>query len=162
MNLAPFFATVRSFGPLILRIGLAIVIFPHGAQKVLGLFGGSGFAGTMEFFTQTLHIPYALALVAILTEFFAPIALFLGFFTRLAALGIVIHFITAAILGGHIANGFFINWAGNQKGEGIEYHILMVASALALMFMGAGRWALDNWMARNTRNDGKLPSGRLP
>ena len=149
MNLAPLFDTVRSFGPLILRLGLAIVIFPHGAQKVLGLFGGSGLAGTMGFFTQTLHIPYALALVAVLTEFFAPIALFLGFFTRLASLALVVQFVTAAILGGHLAHGFFINWAGNQKGEGIEFHILVVASALALMIMGAGRWAIDGWIARN-------------
>ena len=149
MNLAPLFATVRSFGPLILRLGLAIVIFPHGAQKVLGLFGGHGFEGTMGFFTQTLHIPYALAVVAILTEFLAPIALFLGIFTRLASLALVIQFITAAILGGHLANGFFINWAGNQKGEGIEFHILVVTAALALMIMGAGRWAIDGWIARN-------------
>jgi putative oxidoreductase len=149
MNLAPLFATIRSFGPLVLRLGLAAVIFPHGAQKVLGLFGGHGFEGTMGFFTQTLHVPYALALAAVLTEFFAPIALFLGFFTRLASLALVIQFVTAAILGGHLAHGFFINWTGNQKGEGIEFHILVVASALALMIMGAGRWAIDGWMARN-------------
>jgi putative oxidoreductase len=149
MNLAPFFSSVESFGPLILRLGLAMVIFPHGAQKVLGLFGGNGFAATMGFFTQTLHLPYALALVAVLTEFFAPIALFLGFFTRLAALTLAIQFVTAAILGGHIANGFFVNWTGNQKGEGIEYHILVVTAALSLLIMGAGRWAIDGWIARN-------------
>ncbi len=155
MKLSPLFATSRSLGPLLLRLGLAIALFPHGAQKMLGLFGGHGFAGTMGFFTETLHIPAVFAFAAIFTEFFAPIALFLGFFTRLAALGLACLIATAAIMGGHLANGFFLNWSGTQKGEGIEYHILIVAASLALMVMGAGRWSLDRWMARNTEGAGE-------
>jgi len=147
MKLAPLFATSRSLGPLILRFGVAIALFPHGAQKMLGLFGGNGFSGTMGFFTQNLHIPALFAFAAICTEFFAPIFLLLGLLTRLASLVVAIHFVTAAILGGHLANGFFMNWAGNQKGEGYEYHILMVAAVLALMVMGAGRWSLDRRIA---------------
>lgn len=154
MKLARFFETMDSLGPVVLRLGLAVVLFPHGAQKVLGLWGGHGFTGTMGFFTGTLHIPAALALLAIMTEFLGPIALVLGLFTRLAALAVGIQFVAAAILGGHIYNSFFMNWTGTQKGEGFEYHILMVTIALALLVLGGGKWALDSVIARgiNSRN----------
>ncbi|MCX6966658.1 MAG: DoxX family protein [Verrucomicrobia bacterium] len=148
MKLPRFFETVDSFGPLLMRLGLAVVLFPHGAQKVLGWWGGHGFSGTMGYFTGAMHIPAVLAFLAIATEFAAPIALFFGFFTRLAALAVSIHFVVAAILGGHIYNGLFMNWMGNQKGEGFEYHILMVALALGLLFLGGGKWALDRVIAR--------------
>ena len=58
-----FFATNDSYAPLVARVLLAAVMFPHGAQKLLGWFGGYGFAGTMQFFTQTMHIPAPLALL---------------------------------------------------------------------------------------------------
>ena len=148
MKLLCLFKTIDSFGPTLLRLGLALVLFPHGAQKVLGWWGGHGFTGTMGFFTGTMHIPAAFAILAILTEFLGPIALFLGLFTRLAALAIGVHFIVAAILGGHIYNGFFMNWMGNQKGEGFEYHILMVTIALGLLILGAGKCAFDTLIAR--------------
>lgn len=147
MKTSRFFATLDSFGPLLMRLGLAAALFPHGAQKVLGWWGGHGFSGTMDFFTGTLHIPAALAFLAILTEFAAPIALVLGFCTRLAALVIAVHITVAAILGGHIYNGFFMNWFGNQKGEGFEYHLLMATLGLGLVFVGAGKWSLDRLIA---------------
>jgi len=148
MKIARLFATIDSFGPLILRLGLAAAMFPHGAQKVLGWYGGHGFEGSMKFFTGTLHIPMALAFLAIATEFAAPIALLLGFFTRLAALAIAVHITVAAILGGHICNGFFMNWFGKQAGEGFEYHLLMATLGLGLVFLGGGKWALDGMLAR--------------
>ena len=160
MKLACFFSTTKSIGPLILRIGLAAAMFPHGAQKMLGWFGGHGFSGTMGFFTGTLHVPAALAFLAILTEFAGPIALFLGFFTRLAGLAIAVHITVAAILGGHIYNGFFMNWYGNQKGEGFEYHVLMATIGLGLLFLGAGRCALDPLIARALGGCNKL-SGEM-
>jgi len=149
MKLTRFFETIDSLGPVVLRLGLALVLFPHGAQKVLGWWGGHGFSGTMGFFTGVLHIPAALALLVIATEFLGPIALVFGFFTRLAALAIGVNFVVAAILGGHVANGFFMNWnkiAG--QGEGFEYHILMVTIALALLILGGGKCALDSVIAR--------------
>ena len=149
MKLACFFKTIPSIGPVLLRLGLAAVLFPHGAQKVLGWFGGYGFGGTMNFFTGTLHIPALFAFLAILTEFAAPIALGLGLFTRLAGLAIAVHITVAAILGGHFHNGFFMNWFGNQKGEGFEYHILMATIGLALVVLGGGRCALDTLIARS-------------
>ena len=148
MKLSRFFETIDSFGPLLLRLGLAATLFPHGAQKVLGWWGGHGFSGTMNYFTGTMHIPTALAFLAIMTEFFDPIALLLGLCTRLAAFVIGVHITVAAILGGHYLNGFFMNWMGDQKGEGVEYHLLMATLGFGLAILGGGKWALDRVIAR--------------
>jgi putative oxidoreductase len=142
-----FFATNDSYAPLVARVLLAAVMFPHGAQKLLGWFGGYGFAGTMQFFTQTMHIPAPLALLAVIAEFFGPLALVLGLTTRLAAFGIGTT-ISVAALTVALPHGFFMNWFGNQKGEGVEYHILMVALALVLIIQGGGAYALDSVIAR--------------
>jgi putative oxidoreductase len=138
-----FFQTHNDFAPVLMRLGLAVVMFPHGAQKVLGWFGGYGFSGTMKFFTENLHIPAPIAVLAILAEFLGPIGLLLGLGTRLAAFGIGAT-ITVAALMAHTANGFFMNWSGQQAGEGFEYHILMAVLAFAIVIQGAGKWALDS------------------
>jgi putative oxidoreductase len=122
-------------------------MFPHGAQKVLGWFGGYGYAGTMNFFTQTMHIPAPLAILAITAEFLGSIALVFGLLSRVAAFGIGVT-ITVAAFTVALPNGFFMNWFGNQKGEGVEYHILMAAIALAVVIKGGGKWALDSVIAR--------------
>ncbi len=143
---ALLFSTNGAATPLILRLTLALVFFPHGAQKVLGWFGGGGFEGTMEILTGTLHLPYAIALLPILTDFLAPFALMAGFLTRLAAFAVAVN-MTVAILLVHLANGFFMNWDGNLKGEGFEYHLLAIGIGLALIVQGAGRWSLDALLA---------------
>jgi putative oxidoreductase len=145
------FQTSESVSPLILRVLLGIVMFPHGAQKVLGWFGGAGFATTLASFSDKMHIPAAFAILAILTEFFGPIALFLGFLTRLAALAIAFDMLVAALLV-HVHSGFFMNWLGKQKGEGLEYDLLLWAIALALIIQGAGRFSLDRVIATRLRN----------
>jgi putative oxidoreductase len=133
---------------LVLRLALAVVIFPHGAQKVLGWFGGYGFAGTLHFFTTMMHIPAPLAVLAILAEFVGPILLVLGLFTRLGALAITVNMVVA-VLTVHLANGFFMNWMGQQKGEGVEYFIYAITVGLILTVVGSGRFALDAALARN-------------
>ncbi len=133
--------------PALLRITLGVVLFPHGAQKVLGWFGGYGLEGTMGFMTS-LGIPTALAVVAIATEFLASIALILGIGTRFAALG-VIGVMVGAVATVHLPNGFFMNWSGAAPGEGFEYHLLVIGMALALLTSGAGRWSLDRRLARS-------------
>lgn len=132
--------------PLILRLTLALVFFPHGAQKVLGWFGGYGFTGTMGFFTGQMGLPYAIALLPVLTEFLAPFALAAGFFTRIAALAVAVDMLVAVLMV-HMANGFFMNWFGNQKGEGFEYHLLAIGIAVALLVQGAGRLSVDQAIA---------------
>ena len=136
------FRTSGGATPLILRLTLAFVFFPHGAQKVLGWFGGAGFEGTMANLTGTLHVPYVIALLPILTDFLAPFALMAGFLTRLAAFALAVN-MAVAVLMVHLPNGFFMNWDGTQKGEGFEYHILAIGIGLALIVQGAGRWSLD-------------------
>jgi putative oxidoreductase len=144
------FTTEESFAPFLLRLVLAIVFFPHGAQKLLGWFGGVGFSGTMGFFTQQMGIPAVLAFLVIVIEFFAPIGLVLGLLTRVAALGIAVEMVVAA-LRVHVPNGFFMNWAGSQKGEGFEFHILAVGIAVAILITGAGRWSVDAAIAGKMR-----------
>ncbi|MEP6663949.1 MAG: DoxX family protein, partial [Verrucomicrobiota bacterium] len=105
------FKTNHELAPLVLRVSLALVMFPHGAQKVLGWFGGYGFSGTMKYFTETLHIPAPFAFLAILAEFAGSIALFFGLLTRVSAFGIGVTLAVAALMG-HVKNGFFMNWNG--------------------------------------------------
>jgi putative oxidoreductase len=145
-----FFATDKSFAETILRVMLGAVMFPHGAQKLLGWFGGRGFEATVRGFTGGLHIPELLAILVVLTESFGAVALALGFFTRLAALAIAVDMACAIVLV-HLKAGFFMNWSGTAKGEGFEYHLLMIAIGLALLIKGGGRWSVDGIIAKKLR-----------
>ena len=127
--------------PLVLRLTLAFVMFPHGAQKALGWFGGYGLKGTMEFFRKS-GIPSLLGVLAIIAEFLGPLGLAVGLLTRVAAFGIAAVMV-GAILSVHWQHGFFMNWYGNQQGEGFEYHLLAIGLAVALLLDGAGVWSLD-------------------
>jgi putative oxidoreductase len=126
----------------ILRLVLGIVFFFHGAQKMLGWFGGYGFSGTMNFFTHNMGIPAAFAFLAIAAEFFGSLGLILGLLARVAASGIMVNMVVAIAMVHH-ANGIFMNWFGNQKGEGYEYHLLAIAIALAIVIRGAGAFSID-------------------
>jgi putative oxidoreductase len=126
---------------LILRLTLAVVFFPHGAQKVFGWFGGHGFKNTMYSFTSA-GIPTGFALLAIAAEFLGPIGLAVGLLTRVAAFGIGCVMLVA-IITVHWQHGFFMNWFGNQQGEGFEYHLLALGIIIALIIVGGGAWSLD-------------------
>ncbi len=132
---------------LLMRVLLGIVFFPHGAQKLLGWFGGGGFSATMSMFMDKMGIPAVLAFLAIMAESVGAVALIAGFLTRIAALGIATN-MTVAIFMVHLPNGFFMNWFGNQKGEGYEYHILAIALAVALIIKGGGKWSIDRLMSK--------------
>ncbi len=131
---------------VILRFTLAIVMFPHGAQKVLGWFGGYGLNATVSAMTGMLHIPAPLVWLVLLVEFFGPILLVLGLLTRIAAIGIAIDMLVAALMV-HLQFGFFVNFSGQQKGEGIEFHLLMIGIAVVLAIAGAGRYSIDASLA---------------
>jgi putative oxidoreductase len=141
------FKTNDSFAPALARLTLGIVMFPHGAQKALGLFGGFGFHGTMNWFTQQLHIPVVFAGLAIAAEFLGSLGLITGFLSRIAAFGIAVVMVVA-IFTVHVANGFFMNWFGNQKGEGFEFHLLAICLALIVMIYGAGALSVDAWFGK--------------
>ncbi len=132
--------------PLVARLALGIVILPHGLQKTLGWFGGTGFSGTMQFFTENLGIPSLLALLAIAVESVGALALLAGLATRAAARGTGVTMAVAAVLV-HLDNGFFMNWYGNQAGEGFEFHILAVGLAVLLSIRGGGKLSLDRILA---------------
>lgn len=138
--------TDDSFPPLIARLTLGLVMFPHGAQKVLGWFGGYGFSATMNFFTGQLHIPALFAFLAIAAEFAGSIGLIAGFFSRVWAGGIAVVMLVAALMV-HASNGFFMNWAGTQKGEGFEYHLLAIGLTLVVIISGGGKWSIDHLLA---------------
>ena len=136
------FRTTGSPALLFIRIALGIVIFAHGSQKVFGWFGGPGFMGTIETFTKNMNFPLWMVILLMVIELLGSIGLILGFLTRLSALGIGISISVCAYLY-HIQNGFFMNWFGQQKGEGVEYHILVVGICLALLVQGGGPLSLD-------------------
>ncbi|HEV8437121.1 MAG TPA: DoxX family protein [Methylomirabilota bacterium] len=140
------FQTDGTIVPLVLRLSLAVVMFPHGAQKALGWFGGQGFTGTVAAFGQS-GIPAPLAVLAIMAEFLGSLGVAVGLLTRVAALGIAAVMLVA-ILTVHRPHGFFMNWLGTQSGEGFEFHLLALGLALALVIGGAGRWSLDALIAR--------------
>ena len=131
---------------LILRLVLGVVFFAHGAQKLLGWFGGPGFSGTMGMFTGYLHIPAPFAFLAIAAEFFGGLGLIMGFLTRIAAFDIAVNMLVAVAMV-HQSYGFFMNWSGTQKGEGIEYHLLVLGIAAFLMIRGAGAFSVDRAVA---------------
>jgi len=132
---------------LVLRVLLGVVMLPHGAQKLLGWFGGYGFSGTMGFFTDKMGIPAVFAFLVIITEFFGSLALITGALTRLAAFGVGCVMLVGALMV-HLPHGFFMNWAGKQQGEGFEFHILAMAIAVALMIKGGGRWSVDGLLTK--------------
>lgn len=147
-------ATDDNSATTVLRLVLGVVFFAHGAQKLLGWFGGFGFAGTMGFFTQMLHIPAPLAVLAIAAEFFGGLGLIFGFLTRIAAFGIGVNMLLAVALIHHNF-GFFMNWYGAQKGEGYEFHLLVLAIVAFLVVRGAGAFSLDHALAAAPAGSGQ-------
>jgi putative oxidoreductase len=142
-----FFGTQNDTAGLLMRLTLGAVMLPHGLQKVFGLFGGAGLQATMNIFTTKLGLPAPVAVLVILAESAGALGLIVGFCTRLCALGI------AMVMGGaiffvHGQHGFFMNWFGQQTGEGFEYHLLAIGLALALVTHGAGKWSFDQRIAR--------------
>lgn len=144
------FATNNYHGTTLLRVVLGIVFFAHGAQLMLGWFGGFGLYASMHFFTGTLDIPAALAFTAICAEFFGGLGLLFGFFTRFAAIGIGIDMIVAIVMV-HRHYGFFMNWYGTQKGEGYEFHLLVIAMAIYLVIEGAGAVSVDRMLSASAQ-----------
>ncbi len=132
---------------LILRVLLGVVFFPHGMQKLLGVYGGPGFEGTMHMMTTNLGIPAVFAFLAIMAESLGSLGLLTGLLTRVAAFGLTIEMIVAVKML-HWQNGFYMNWFGNQKGEGFEYHLLVIAIGIALMIRGGGKWSVDRLIAK--------------
>lgn len=128
------------------RVALGVVMFPHGAQKALGMFGGGGVSGTIGFFQNVLHTPAPVTLLVIAAEFLGSIGLIVGLGTRVAAAGILaVMFGAVAMV--HAKVGFFMDWGGAMQGEGFEYHLLAMGMAVALIIAGGGRASVDRRVA---------------
>lgn len=136
------FSTSNNWAGFMARVVLGVVMLPHGLQKTFGLFGGYGFSGTLSFFTDTMKLPSLLGIFIILAEFLGSLLLILGLASRLWSLAIIA-IIAGAIITVHAPFGFFMNWEGNQAGEGFEYHIALIGLALIVLIYGAGRYSLD-------------------
>ena len=145
--------TNNQAAPAILRLVLGVLFFAHGAQKMLGWWGGYGFAGTMGMFMHQMGIPAVFAFLAIAAEFFGGLGLIVGLLGRVAAFGIACNMVVA-IVKVHAANGLFMNWAGNQKGEGFEYHLLVLAMPGAIMIVGSGALSIDLALTRRVLGPG--------
>jgi putative oxidoreductase len=137
---------------LIIRLALGIVIFAHGAQKVLGWFGGPGFARTIETFSINLSYPLWMVLLLMFIEFCGSLGIIFGLMTRLSALGIAIIMLVCAYQN-HLQNGFFMNWLGQQAGEGFEYHLLVLGMCCALVSQGGGTYTMDRFFGSNRRRN---------
>lgn len=140
-------STNNDWTGLILRLTVGLILFPHGAQKLLGWFGGYGFSGTMNYLTQSAKLPWAVGLAVIVVEFFGSLMLIGGAASRFWGLA-VIALMVGAVLTSHRQNGFFMNWGGNQKGEGFEYHLLMIGLSLLLLLNGGGKYSIDRLMGQ--------------
>ncbi|MBO0323516.1 DoxX family protein [Muricauda sp. CAU 1633] len=139
--------TNPNIGFSIARLTLGLVLLPHGAQKLLGLFGGFGYSATMESFTTQMGLPNIVAFSIIMIEFFGSISILLGFLSRFWAVSIIGMFI-GIILTTQVEHGFFMNWFGNQAGEGYEYSLLVIGLALTILVNGSGKWSIDNLIAK--------------
>lgn len=139
--------TTDDYGATVTRVVLGLVMFPHGAQKALGWFGGYGFGPTLDAFTSQMGIPLVFALLAIAAEFLGALGLIVGLLGRVAAFGVLSVMAVAATL--HLQNGFFMNWTGTQAGEGYEFHLLAGAMALVVVIKGSGALSLDRWLSRD-------------
>ncbi len=151
------FSTSNDLALTLVRLVLGVVFFAHGAQKMLGWFGGYGFHATMGFFTH-MGIPAPLAFLAICAEFFGGLGLIVGLLSRIAAFGITVNMLVA-IATVHIHNGLFMNWTGQQKGEGFEYHLLAITLATVVLIKGAGAFSLDRWLGGTDCYDTKASAG---
>lgn len=145
------FKTDDAWAGLVLRLTLGLVMFPHGAQKLLGWYGGAGFDGTMGFFTQKLGLPWIIAFLVIIGESFGAIGLLAGCLTRITAASFIV-IMLGAIAMTHLPFGFFMNWFGQQQGEGFEYHLLVIGMSAALLIAGGGKWSADRMIAEQIKD----------
>jgi putative oxidoreductase len=156
--LAWMLRTNRDWVITIVRIVLGVVFFAHGAQKALGWFGGAGLQSTVRVFREHLRIPAPLALLSIAAEFLGGLGLIVGLLSRVAALGIAVVMIVA-LVAAHWKFGFFMNWYGEKQGHGIEYHVLVLALAMAVIIKGAGAFSLDQVLYQHASKQNSVTLG---
>ncbi len=151
-----FLSTDNDPAALVMRLTLAVVFFAHGAQKVLGWWGGYGATATIQGFSK-MGLPPVITVLVMVAELGGSLLLILGFLTRLGALGIGC-VMAAATLMVHSKVGFFMNWAGTQKGEGFEYHLLALGLCIAVLIKGGGALSVDRALSRDDAGAVAMPA----
>jgi len=141
------FGTNNDWPSLVTRLTIGLILIPHGAQKMLGWLGGYGFSGTMNYFTNTVNLSWIVAFMIIVIEFIGALSLIVGFASRIWAV-LVIFLMIGIIVTAHFENGFFMNWYGSQKGEGYEYHLLVIGLSIVTLLGGSGKFSLDGVIAK--------------
>ena len=126
----------------VIRLILGTVFLAHSAQKVLGWFGGAGLKETLRTMHEFVGLPVPLAFVAVMSEFLGGLGLIVGLLSRIAALGICVTMLSAIAMV-HWRFGLFLNWFGDRKGHGFEYHLLAIGLAIAIIVGGSGALSLD-------------------
>jgi putative oxidoreductase len=143
------FATPNDYTLTLARLILAVIFFAHGSQKMFGLFGGPGFERALVVFQDTMGIPPALTVLAMVAEVAGSIGLALGLFTRVAALG-VLGVMVVAPFANHLYPRFFMNWLNRNPGEGFEYHLLAIALIVGVLVRGGGALSADRAIAKQS------------
>ena len=142
---------------LVIRITIGLIVLAHGVQKLFGWFGGYGFTGTMDFFTESIGLPYLLGVAIILAETLGMVSLISGLFTRFMSASLIV-IMVGAIVTMHFDYGFYMNWGGASKGEGFEFHLLIIVMAAVSLLFGPGDYSFDQFLTRKIRmkysNDG--------
>lgn len=141
--LQKIFTTKNDWTGLVIRLTIGFILFAHGAQKALGMFGGYGFSGTMGFLTGTMNLPWIVAFLVIVIEFVGAISLIAGFASRIWS-PLIIALMLGIVFTSHLSNGFFMNWAGAAPGEGYEYHLLIIGLCIAIFMNGSGKYSVDH------------------
>lgn len=137
-------ATPADPASAVARVALGAMILPHGMQKALGWFGGSGFEGTIAYFTDTMGLPWIVSVAVVTAEFLGGLALLAGLGGRIAAAGVGA-VMAGAALSTHVQHGFFMNWYGALPAgsEGWEFHLLATALGAVVVIRGSGAISLD-------------------
>jgi putative oxidoreductase len=136
------FSTDRDWTLTAIRVILGVVFFAHGAQKTLGWFGGAGLKETLRTMHEFLHLPFPLAFLAVMSEFLGGLGLIVGLLSRVAAIGVCVTMLSAIVMV-HGRHGLFMDWFGDRKGHGFEYHLLAIALAIGIVVRGSGAASLD-------------------
>jgi putative oxidoreductase len=123
---------------LVARVVVGTIFMAHGAQKLFGAFGGPGLAAVVQMMGP-------LGYLVTIGEFFGGLGLVFGILSRFSAASIIV-IMLGAIATVHGKFGFFMNWAGNQAGEGFEYHLLAIGALLPIVIAGPGRFAVGRFL----------------
>jgi putative oxidoreductase len=144
---------MAGWGLTVLRVAVGLVFLAHGAQKLFGAFGGGGLSATATYFSYLgLNPSYPLALLWAVIEFGCGALVFLGAWTRWAAIPLALG-MSVAIWKVHYVNGFFINWALAQGvGHGYEMNLVLIAACVCLSLSGAGELSIDKLLHRNAES----------